>query len=45
MRNFEVGERALWRNFPKVIRNDDLGTLMQVPRVSPRPSKVTQMKL
>ena len=31
MHNFEVGERASWRNFPKVIRNDDLGTLMQFP--------------
>ena len=31
---FEMAERASWKNFPKVIRNDDLGTLAKLPGYS-----------
>ena len=25
---FEMAEQSSWKNFPKVIRNDDLGTIV-----------------
>ena len=31
MNKSQVAERASWKNFPKVIRNDDLGTLAKLP--------------
>ena len=31
MLNIAAAERASWKNFPKVIRNDDLGTLSKLP--------------